>query len=46
MGVKRSDYAKDSNVEGSYHNYMQGTDLLGIIDGGTETSTIDNLLGI
>jgi hypothetical protein len=51
VGIKRSDYLKESSVEGSYHNYMQGTsDLLGLGDGisggNSETGTIDDLLGL
>ena len=48
MGIKRSEYIKESNVQ-DYHNYIQGTgDLLGVDednDGGA-TNAIDDLLGM
>ena len=47
MGMKRSEYIKDVNVE-SYHNYIQGSgNLLDMDDDGKEgtTNAIDELLG-
>ena len=58
MGVKKSEYIKESNVQEDYHNYMQGTgDLLGVEEdnegnnsgrnvGGGQTNAIDDLLGM
>lgn len=53
MGVKRSEYVKQSTNIESYHNYIQGTgDLLGLdeenkdgMSGSGTTSAIDELLG-
>jgi hypothetical protein len=48
MGVKRSDYIKDSQQIDTYHNYIQGTDLLGVEEdtgyAGNTTNALDDLL--
>lgn len=48
LGVKRSEYIKDSEMQ-NYHNYIQGSaDLLGLDEEDKEshTNAIDDLLGM
>ena len=48
MGVKKSVYIKESQNGETYHNYIQGTDLLNLEEGHGSggTNAIDDLLGM